>query len=107
MTGHRFVAVVGLLVMASFPLTSVADIPLAPPSTKGQTVTPVFEGWYRNPDGTYSLSFGYFNRNFEEVLELPNGPPINRDRQTGRREMCDGRPVGPPSSKCRFALRNK
>src|SRR5919108_728883 len=45
-----------------------------PARASGQTVTPVFEGWYRNPDGTYSLSFGYFNRNTEEVLEIPVGP---------------------------------
>jgi hypothetical protein len=37
-------------------------------------VTPVFEGWYKNPDGSYSISFGYFNRNTEEALEIPAGP---------------------------------
>jgi hypothetical protein len=36
-------------------------------------VTPVFEGWYRNPDGTFSLSFGYFNRNSKEALDIPIG----------------------------------
>jgi hypothetical protein len=40
----------------------------------GLSVTPVFEGWYANPDGTVSLSFGYYNRNSEEVLEVPPGP---------------------------------
>lgn len=40
----------------------------------GQTVTPVFEGWFRNPDGTVSLSFGYYNRNTEEVVDIPLGP---------------------------------
>lgn len=49
-------------------------VPLAPVRESGQTVTPVFEGWYRNPDGSYSLSFGYFNRNATEVLEIPIGP---------------------------------
>ena len=47
---------------------------LAPVRESGQSVTPVFEGWYRNPDGTYSLSFGYFNRNAKEVIEVPVGP---------------------------------
>jgi len=47
---------------------------LAPIRTSGQTVTPVFEGWYRNSDGTYSISFGYFNRNASEVLDVPVGP---------------------------------
>lgn len=48
--------------------------PVAPIRESGQTVTPAFEGWYRNPDGSYSLSFGYFNRNSKEVLEVPVGP---------------------------------
>ena len=60
-----------LLLVSSVP----AQAPLAPIRESGQTVTPVFEGWYRNPDGSFSLSFGYFNRNSREVLELPIGSP--------------------------------
>jgi len=74
MSNHRFVAVIVLLIAACTSFVSVAQMPLAPHSGKGQTVTPVFEGWYRNPDGTHSLSFGYFNRNLEEALEIPIGP---------------------------------
>ena len=37
-------------------------------------MVPIFEGWYRNPDGTFELSFGYFSVNTEEVLEVPLGP---------------------------------
>jgi hypothetical protein len=51
-----------------------AQLPLQPPTAEGLTTTPAFEGWYRNADGTYSLSFGYFNRNFEQVIEIPVGP---------------------------------
>ncbi len=40
----------------------------------GGPVIPVFEGWYRMPDGSYALSFGYFNVNTEEILEIPLGP---------------------------------
>jgi hypothetical protein len=50
---------------------------LAPVRPTGQTVTPVYEGWYRNADGTYSLSFGYFNRNGRETLEIPVGDSNN------------------------------
>ena len=42
--------------------------------TAGQTVTPAYEGWYENEDGTIALSFGYYNRNIEEVLDIPVGP---------------------------------
>jgi hypothetical protein len=54
--------------------SSHAQLPLTPVKTSGQTVTPVFEGWYKNPDGSYSISFGYYNRNSEESLEIPIGP---------------------------------
>jgi hypothetical protein len=40
----------------------------------GQNVVPVFEGWEQNPDGTFAMRFGYFNRNTEEVLDIPVGP---------------------------------
>src|SRR5262245_10651010 len=64
----------------------------------GQNLQPVFEGWSRNPDGTYFMWFGYLNRNFEEKLNIPVGPnngfgPNNDDLgqreyfQTRRREF--------------------
>src|SRR4249920_491709 len=40
----------------------------------GQDVVPVYEGWIRNPDGTFDLVFGYFNRNYKEELPIPVGP---------------------------------
>jgi len=48
------------------------DAPI--PHNTGQSVSPSFEGWYPNPDGTRSLVFGYFNRNYNEHLYLPIGP---------------------------------
>lgn len=40
---------------------------------RGQDVSPTFDGWERNPDGTYSLYFGYYNRNTEEEFDIPVG----------------------------------
>jgi hypothetical protein len=40
----------------------------------GQNVAPVFEGWEHNPDGTYSMVFGYLNRNYDEEVDIPVGP---------------------------------
>jgi hypothetical protein len=54
--------------------TASAQLPLAPIAKSGQSVTPVYEGWYRNPDGSFSISFGYYNRNAAEVIEIPVGP---------------------------------
>jgi hypothetical protein len=39
----------------------------------GQPLIPVFEGWYPNPDGTVSVSFGYFNMNSEEAPNIALG----------------------------------
>jgi len=40
----------------------------------GQGLAPIYEGFDQNPDGSYNMWFGYMNRNFEEVLDLPVGP---------------------------------
>jgi len=40
----------------------------------GQDVQPVFEGWSRNPDGTFDMHFGYLNRNWVEEPAIPIGP---------------------------------
>jgi hypothetical protein len=40
----------------------------------GQDIVPYFEGWIRNPDGTFDLLFGYFNRNWTEEIAIPPGP---------------------------------
>jgi len=41
---------------------------------KGQSIQPAFEGWMKNKDGSYSLWFGYLNRNYEETPDVPVGP---------------------------------
>src|SRR5450631_3631952 len=40
---------------------------------RGQNVAPVYEGWERNPDGSFSMVFGYLNRNYEEEVDIPLG----------------------------------
>jgi hypothetical protein len=45
-----------------------------PPHDSGQGVTPAYEGYFENPDGSLSLLFGYFNRNFKQNLDIPVGP---------------------------------
>jgi hypothetical protein len=39
----------------------------------GQNIAPVYEGWEQNADGSFNLVFGYFNRNWEEEINLPVG----------------------------------
>lgn len=40
----------------------------------GQSIQPAFEGWSRNDDGTFTLHFGYLNRNWVQELSVPVGP---------------------------------
>ena len=42
--------------------------------TRGQDVVPSFDGWLRNADGTFTMVFGYMNRNYEEEVIVPTGP---------------------------------
>lgn len=49
------------------------EMPLPPRSGSGLTVTPAYEGWYELPDGSIAMSFGYYNRNMDEVVEIPIG----------------------------------
>jgi hypothetical protein len=46
---------------------------------RGLDVSPTFDGWERNPDGTFTFNFGYFNRNASEPLDIPVGPDNSVD----------------------------
>lgn len=45
--------------------------------TKGQNVSPAFEGWEEDANGAKFFLFGYMNRNWEEELNVPVGPDNN------------------------------
>ena len=51
-----------------------ALVPVEPAHDSGLSVTGAFEGWFPNPDGTFSILVGYFNRNLKEELDIPVGP---------------------------------
>jgi hypothetical protein len=50
------------------------EFPLAPPNSRDNFVAPYFDGFYENEDGTYTLSFGFMNRNERDLIEIPLGP---------------------------------
>ena len=60
--------------MGSGVLLRAQRLPLEPAHDTGQSVTAAFEGWFKNPDGTFSLLFGYYNRNRTQELDIPVGP---------------------------------
>ncbi len=69
-------ALKGLLFAAALLLTSgAANAQLS--YSSGQMVSPAYEGWQKNADGTYDLLFGYMNDNWEEEVNVPIGPENN------------------------------
>ncbi len=55
-----------------FPLQP-QRLAIEPLHDSGQSVTGAYEGWFQNPDGSFSLLLGYFNRNLKEELDIPIG----------------------------------
>ena len=68
------IIITALVLIAWCPLVTSGQLPLEPSKQTGQNVTAAYEGWFRNPDGTFSLLVGYFNRNHSETLDVPIGP---------------------------------
>jgi len=62
-----------LLLVISVASSAAQQLPLEPLRESGQSVTPAYEGWYRNADGTISLLVGYFNRNLKQEVDVPIG----------------------------------
>src|SRR5512132_2858697 len=52
-----------------------SSLPLTPTiRERGSSVTPAFEGWYFDKDGTVRVLVGYFNRNTKQEFDIPPGP---------------------------------
>ena len=77
MLGRTAGSLLGVALLVS-ALTCAAGVPLVAQRpvqhVRGQNVQPVFDGYEVNQDGSYTLWFGYLNRNQEEHLEIAIGP---------------------------------
>lgn len=67
-----------LMGLTSTPVLSqlpdhLRDYPLAQPRATGDIVAPMFNGWFKNEDGSVTLMFGFANRNREEIVDIPLG----------------------------------
>jgi hypothetical protein len=73
----RYLAILLISLTLVWPILPVngqsGQLPMEPLHNSGQSVTPAYEGWFKNPDGSFSLLFGYFNRNLKEELDIPIG----------------------------------
>ncbi len=67
---------IGALVAATAVLIFGQSVPAPPEPARasGTSVTGAFEGWFKNPDGTFGLLLGYYNRNRDQELDIPIGP---------------------------------
>ena len=64
------------MIQAALAVLLVAGIVGAqsrPNYLSGQNVSPAYEGWERDADGSRFFLFGYMNRNWEEELNVPVG----------------------------------
>jgi hypothetical protein len=64
-------------------------LPGAPKLAFGASVTPAYDGWFDNADGTHSYLVGYYSRNWTEEVDIPIGPnnhfepgPVDRGQPT-------------------------
>ena len=62
-----------VLCISSASLLAQLPRPLIPLPGEGNRVAPFFDGWYENPDGTITFSFGYSNLNKDTLVEIPLG----------------------------------
>jgi hypothetical protein len=62
----------GAALTAALVATAGADAQVHTYQT-GQDISPAYEGWEENPDGSFNLVFGYMNRNWGEELDIPVG----------------------------------
>ena len=42
--------------------------------SSGQSISPAYEGWMPNSDGSFTMYFGYMNTNWLEEFDIPVGP---------------------------------
>lgn len=53
---------------------SAQILPSSPAKGFGASVTPAYEGWFDNADGSHNFLIGYYNRNTKSEVDIPLGP---------------------------------
>lgn len=67
----------GVILATVISLTAISESEAQQSFATGQNIAPAYEGWEQNADGSFDLVFGYMNRNWEEVIDVPIGPDNN------------------------------
>lgn len=74
-SGNLGISAFGLILIASASLIAQTPSRARAQETysKGQNISPAYEGWEQNPDGSFNFLFGYINRNWLEEPDVPVG----------------------------------
>ena len=72
-TTLRLWALAALLAGGAF-VSAQVQLPSTPPRQFGASISPAYEGWFDNPDGTHNFLIGYYSRNTDAELDIPIGP---------------------------------
>jgi len=74
-----------VIVAAGTLLAAQTQLPSTPQKQFGASVTPAFEGWYDNADGSHTFLIGYYSRNTVAEVDVPIGP--NNHFEPGNPDM--------------------
>jgi hypothetical protein len=75
-SARRFVLALGLATLAAGAIGSAQGLllPSTPKKAFGASISPAYDGWYTNADGTHTFLIGYYNRNWTAEVDVPIGP---------------------------------
>jgi hypothetical protein len=71
-SGFRLRALLAVTLVASLGVLLSAQTRFS--YNSGQPLEPAYEGWMQNPDGSFTLYFGYQNTNWQQEFDIPIGP---------------------------------
>jgi hypothetical protein len=74
--GRKLVRILGMVGALALPIACWGQLPLPgePFHNAGNSITGALEGWFPNPDGSFSILVGYYNRNLQQPIDVPIGP---------------------------------
>ena len=71
---HRLGGVWSTFVLCVLVATGLSHAQTRFAFSSGQPLEPAYEGWTANPDGSFTLYFGYMNSNWLQEFDIPIGP---------------------------------
>ena len=72
---HRVALIAAALLFSTLALSADGQLlPSTPKKAFGASISPAFEGWYDNADGSHTFLIGYYNRNWQTEIDVPIGP---------------------------------